>query len=99
MSEGAKLTRFEVRVVVHGFLASFIMIFMVSSAHGSMYHKYERGQPGDVILEGYHFLVKEWEPLVLFFGFSDDYDDCEELMDLWNRTEALTMKFRCTRIE
>ena len=75
------------------------MIFVLSSAHGSMFHKYQRGQPGDVILEGYHVLVKEWEPLVLFFGFVDDYDDCEELMDLWNKTEAGTMKFRCTRIE
>ena len=79
--------------------ASLLMIVITFSAQGGMYHKYQRGEPGDVVLEGYHFLVKSWEPLVLFFGFVDDYDDCEELMNLWNKTEAGTMKFRCTRIE
>ena len=75
------------------------LLVLPSSASGDLLHEYKRGETGDVILEGYHALVKEWEPLVLFFGFVEDMDDCEEVADIWNQNHAPTHIFRCTRIE
>jgi len=76
-----------------------LMTFYSNFSHADLFHKYQRGERGDVILEGYHYLVKEWNPLVLFFGFVDDLDDCEEVADLWNRMHSPYHIFRCTRIE
>ncbi len=80
------------------FIMTLFLIFL-GNAHGDVFHKYKRGETGDVILEGYHFLVEEWEPLVLFFGFVNDMDDCEEVAKIWNDAHAPVHKFRCTFIE
>ena len=73
------------------------IILMAYPSHGSSFHKYQRGEQGDVILEGYHALVKRWEPLVLFFGFVDDMDDCQEVAKLWNEMHSPVHRFRFTK--
>ena len=63
-------------------LAAIFLILFSQTGWAGLFDSYPRGKKGEVILEQWSENRNEWDPVVLFFGYLDDWAVCEEYREM-----------------
>ena len=66
--------------MIHTLLTAILLILFSQTAFAGLFDSYPRGQKGEVIAEMWSKSRNQWDPVVLFFGYGNDWEFCEEYL-------------------
>ena len=76
-------------VMSHTLLTAILLTLFSEAAWTS---SYTIGKKGDVVAEQWSESRSEWDPVVLFFGYIDDWAICEEYREIVNKNSGTKMR-------
>ena len=79
--------------MIHTLLTVTLVTLISHTAWAGLFDTYPRGKKGEVIAEMWSNSRSEWDPVVLFFGYNDDWEFCEEYLEMLKKRTAY--KYRC----
>jgi len=83
---------FEIALLL--FVAAWsAFLLRAPEANAGLFDSYLRGEKGDVIAEVWSTSRNEWDAVVLFFGYVDDWAICQEYLEMLKERD--THRYRC----
>ena len=79
--------------MVRALLTAIFLTLFSQTTWAGLFDSYPRGKKGEVIAEMWSYSRNEWDPVVLFFGYGNDWEFCEEYLEMLKK--QTTYKYRC----
>ena len=80
-------------IMTRTLLAAIFLTLFSQTAFAGLFDSYPRGKKGEVIAEMWSKSRNQWDPVVLFFGYSNDWEFCEEYLEMLKKQTSY--RYRC----